>query len=97
MNITDTTLTAAAGATIGLATAIDTGGQLFLSLMSAAVGAGMAYGILKKAGEMQEKELNELRAALHVVEKKLDDVRDRLSRIEGVCVVRHNVHLQHHK
>lgn len=88
MTLLDTALTAAAGATAGMSTAFS-GGQFALSLLSAAVGAGIAYGILKKATETQERELHELKAWLGGVEHKLDDVRERVARIEGVCVLQH--------
>ena len=53
------------------------------TVLSASVGAGIAYGILRKTTEAQEREVRELKAWLHVLEGKLDDVRDRTARIEG--------------
>lgn len=94
MTLLDGVLTAAAGTTAGATTLIG-GGTLLASLLSAAVGAGVAYGVLRNATHAQQAELSEIKAWLSKLDDKIHSISDRISRIEGVCVVRHRVERGH--
>ena len=81
----DTGLTAAAGLTAGAASAASAVGvaNLAFTILSAAVGAGVAYGVLKKGAEARDKEVAEVKAKLDALVEGQADIRERLANIEG--------------
>ena len=80
----DTGLTVAAGATAGVATAASTIGaaNFALTVISAAVGAGVAWGVLRKGAEAHEAQVEEVKAALLRQGEVLAEIRERLARLE---------------
>jgi hypothetical protein len=56
-----------------------------ISIFTVAGAALIAWGMLKKATQHNEDEIEELRRILPKIESTLADVRDRVSRIEGFC------------
>ncbi len=80
----DTGLTLAAGATAGAASAASAVGvaNLLFTVLSAAVGAGVAWGVLKKGAEARDLEVQEVKAALKEHGEVLMEIRERLARLE---------------
>ncbi len=81
----DTGLTIASGLTAGAASAASTVGvaNLSFTVLSAAVGAGVAYGVLKKGAEARDKEVAEVKAKLDALVEGQSDIRERLAKLEG--------------